>query len=243
MSDITTIEGSDTIRDSREIINQNFENLNDDKLEEADLVTEFKELSDVPNSYEGAAGQVPVVNETEDGLEFQDFPEPEETLPGGSDRQIQYNDDGNFGGVNIEYTDLGDSVQLQPPAPATDDTQGTNWNVQGGDGSGTGLGGTLSLKSGAKEGGTDDNRARAILNGDGATQLFGADAMTGSDEDGRDVTLTPGLGDGSGEDGEVIVNGALRINQDPVSETITPDKTITISLNGTLYKIPVVIVD
>lgn len=35
----------------------------------------FLELTDTPNSYTDQAGKVPVVNETEDGLEFVDFPE------------------------------------------------------------------------------------------------------------------------------------------------------------------------
>ena len=38
--------------------------------------TTFITLTDAPSTYSGEAGKVPVVKETEDGLEFQDFPSP-----------------------------------------------------------------------------------------------------------------------------------------------------------------------
>lgn len=50
----------------------------------------FTDLTDVPNSYTGQAGKVPVVNETETGLEFVDAPTGGGTgnLEGGSASSI-----------------------------------------------------------------------------------------------------------------------------------------------------------
>jgi hypothetical protein len=59
-------------------------------------VNKFTELSDVPNSYTGAADDFLQVNATEDGLEFATGGGG--GIPGGLNTQVQFNDSGAFGG-------------------------------------------------------------------------------------------------------------------------------------------------
>lgn len=59
-------------------------------------VNKFTELSDVPNSYTGAADDFLQVNATEDGLEF--AAGGGGGVPGGLNTQVQFNDSGSFGG-------------------------------------------------------------------------------------------------------------------------------------------------
>ena len=60
--------------------------------------TSFLNLTDTPNSYEGQAGKVVKVKDTEDGLEFVDIPSGGSETPGGNNKAIQYNDNGVFAG-------------------------------------------------------------------------------------------------------------------------------------------------
>lgn len=72
----------------------------------------IKGLSDVPNSYYQKAGAVATVNNTETGLEF-DFISFPTTAPGGNNTDIQFNDNGSFGGSdNFTFDSSTSTVHL-----------------------------------------------------------------------------------------------------------------------------------
>lgn len=74
-------------------------------------VNKFTELSDVPNSYTGAADDFLQVNATEDGLEF--AAGGGGGVPGGFNTQVQFNDSGAFGGdAGLTYDKTTDTLTV-----------------------------------------------------------------------------------------------------------------------------------
>ncbi len=93
-------------------------------------------------------------------------------IPGGTDRQIQFNNSGAFGGAVIEYVDLGGIAQLSTP----DDSPPSAFRFFAGS----------ALPAGVSDGGN--------------MELFAGSGFTSDGEysDGSTLTLHPGLGSGNG---------------------------------------------
>lgn len=66
-------------------------------LQAGAVANSFLSLSDTPSDYSGQSGKATAVKSAENGIEFVDFPA---ASPGGTDGQIQYNNNGVFDGLS-----------------------------------------------------------------------------------------------------------------------------------------------
>jgi len=110
----------------------------------------FTGLSDTPSSYQGQAGKVATVNATESGL---DFSSGGTGSPGGSNKQIQFNNTGAFGGAIIDYNFSGGIVNLHVE-DASVAGDGNDLVIQGSNENTSGDGGDITLVPGAGSGST-----------------------------------------------------------------------------------------
>ena len=91
--------------------------------------------------------------------------------PGGTNKQIQFNDSGSFGGMVLEYSLSGINPTLTIPDQTTANTDGPNLTIQGARGKGTGTGSTITLNGGNDE--LDVNYGAIVYIGGGVTSGVG----------------------------------------------------------------------
>lgn len=107
------------------------------------------------------------------------------------------------GDVDID-AGAGKAVTINITAQGTNDTAGGSVTIEAGKGKGTGDGGSVNITAAEPQAssGTGDG---------GDVNITAADAVAG-DKDGGDIVLTVGLGSGTGDDGQVKIEGCTLID-------------------------------
>ena len=146
----------------------------------------------------------------------------------------------------LDLSGSGSVTMTSEDAAATSNAQGENVTIVSGNGDGTGAGGNINLVTGS---GSSVGQV-VLTNGNGVEikvddatagagaylSIEGADAFGGSSANGGDISLNPGLGDGSGFDGSINLNGATTISglNYPTSDGGTND-VLTTDGSGNLF--------
>lgn len=173
---------------------------------------QFLGLSDVPSSYEGSAGYVVVVNANETGLEFSSSAGGS---PGGSNGQLQYNDNGSFGGAIIDYISAPTTLKVEDQVGSGVD--GVTLLFEG---SNSGTGGS------ALGGGFEFRAGNALTQGKGGDIQFFAGNGAGTAA-GGDVVLQPGLGGLTGTRGLIQMRQTSGISYRAIGSQATTDGSFT----------------
>lgn len=133
--------------------------------------------------------------------------------PGGSNTDVQFNDNGSFGGVSAFTFDKsagGDFVLTNGDATSGNNTGGST-HITSGAGHGSGIGGSVILFSGIQASGAAGAEIIAAGAGDDGTDVGGAASISGgasvNNAIGGVVNITAGIGgDISGAGGSIIVS-------------------------------------
>lgn len=147
--------------------------------------------------------------------------------PGGTNKQIQFNNSGSFGGMVLEYSLSGINPTLTIPDQTTADTDGPNLTVQGARGKGTGTGSTITLNGGNDE--LDANYGGIIYIGGGVAAGVGGGlgfyAGQGTFNGGA-ITFTAGnASDPTGVGGDLLFGAGMGPTQNGRFGIIQPGTT------------------